>query len=57
MHLAVMVGKFVTATRGSTEKCYLEASIALCCEWAGYLVLRDVLREFHNIVACTGRHV
>ena len=33
----------------------LEASIALCFEWAGYLVPRDVLSPFHNIVVRTKR--
>ena len=40
-----------------SEKCELEASIALCFEWAGYLVPRDVLPPFHNFVACTERCV
>ena len=39
------------------EKPQLEASIALCFEWAGYLVPRDVLPPFHNIVAHTERRV
>ena len=34
-----------------SEKCSVEASIALCFEWAGYLVPRDVLLLFHNIVS------
>ena len=36
-----------------SEECQLQASIALCFEWAGYFVPRDVLPPFHNIVACT----
>ena len=39
------------------EKCKLEASIALCFEWVGYLMPKDVLLPFHNIVACTERCV
>ena len=34
-----------------SEKYQLEASIALCFEWAGCLVVRDVLPAFRNIVA------
>ena len=39
----------------SSQKCLLEASIALCIEWAGYLVPQDVLPSFHNVVARTER--
>ena len=39
------------------KKCELEASIALCFEWAGYLVSRDVLLQFHNIVVRTEQPV
>ena len=40
-----------------SEKCELEASIALYFEWVGYLVRRDVIPPFHSIVARTERHV
>ena len=36
-----------------SERCQLEASISLCFEWAGYLVPRDAVPPFHNIVART----
>ena len=43
-----------TTPRASTLKqCQLEASIALCFDWAGYLVPRDGLLEFDNIVGRT----
>ena len=43
MHLAVMVGKVATATRAFyPEKCELEASIAFCFEWAGYIGVKCV---------------
>ena len=37
---------------GGTSPGILKASIALCFEWAGCLVPRDVLLPFRNIVAC-----
>ena len=40
-----------------SEKCQLEASTAFCFEWADYLVPRDVLPPFHNMVARTERCV
>ena len=40
-----------------SQKCYLEASIALCFEWAGYLVPWDALLPFHNIVTRTKKCV
>ena len=39
---------------GGTSPCILEASSALCFEWAGCLVPRDVLLLFRNIVAPNG---
>ena len=37
-----------------SQKCQLEASIALCVEWAGYLVPRHVLPLFHLLCAPNG---
>ena len=42
---------------GGTSPGISEASIALCFEWAGCLLLRDVLLPFCNIVARTERRV
>ena len=42
---------------GGTSPGILEASIALCFEWAGCLVPRDVLLLFRNIVARAERRV
>ena len=39
-----------------SEKCYLEASLALCFEWAGYIVPRDVLPNvLSNEHSCSDR--
>ena len=39
---------------GGTSPGILEASIALCFEWAGCLVPSDVFPLFRNIVALNG---
>ena len=53
MYLAVLPGKFVK--RVVTEWCPSTTGPLLptMTEWAGYLVPRDVLPPFHNIVART----
>ena len=53
MYLAVLVGIFVK--QDVTEWCPSTTGPPLptMTEWAGYLVPRDVLPPFHNIVAHT----
>ena len=57
MYLVVLVGKFVKQV--VRERCPSTTGplLATMTEWAGYLVPRDVLPPFHNIVARTERRV
>ena len=52
MHLAIMVGTFVQQDGSEWHPSTLLPTMA-----DGYLVLRDVFPEFHNIVTHTERHV
>ena len=57
MYLAVMVGKFVKQVVREWCPSTTGPLLPTMTEWAGYLVPRDVLPPFHNIVARTKRCV
>ena len=57
MHLAVMVGKFVKQVVREWCPSTTGPLLPIMIEWAGYLVPRDVLPPFHNIVVRTERCV
>ena len=57
MYLAVMVGKFVKQVVREWCPSTTGPLLPTMTEWAAYLVPRDVLPAFHNIVARTERRV
>ena len=57
MYLAVTVGTFVKQVVREWCPSTTGPLLPIMTEWAGYLVPKNVLPPFHNMVACTERCV
>ena len=57
MYLAGLVGRLVKQVVREWRPSTKGPLLPTMTEWAGYLVTRDVLPPFHNIVARTERRV